>query len=203
MIRKDLFGQGAYESERARVVAHEINKCDVLLDLHSCSAKSPAHALPASTKESIELASLLPVGYVIKKLVHTTSGQATTIDWAHKKHKIGLCVECGQHDERQTIENAKNVIKTTIELQTGRLLPKDITHPPPVILESYENETVRKGFQFVRKVKAFEKVPFGEVIAVDDIVGEIKSKYESGTYIVMPTRKPVFGEDSLCGNNSV
>lgn len=196
MIRRDLFSKGAYESERARVIAREINECDVLLDLHSCSANAPAHALPAHTPESIKLASLLPVGYVIKYLVHTTSGQATTIDWARSKNKTSLCVECGQHDDRQTVENAKNVIKTVIGLETGTLNSSDITHPSPTILNSKENEKVRKGFKFVRNVEAFEMVPFGEVIATDDVVGEICSKYETGTYIVMPTKKPVFGEEA-------
>ena len=196
MIRRDLFNKGAYECERARVISHEINQCDVILDIHSCSATSPAHALPATSKESIELASLLPVGYVIKYLVHTTSGQATTIDWAHAKHKKGLCVECGQHDDRQTVENAKNIIKTLIGLEIGTMVPSDLNHPAPVILESDENVKVRKGFKFVRKVHAFDCVPFGEPIAVDDVEGEMCSKYEKGTYIVMPTKKPVLGEEA-------
>lgn len=196
MIRRDLFSKGAYESERARVIAREINECDILLDLHSCSANSPAHALPAHTPESIKLASLLPVGYVIKYLVHTTSGQATTIDWACSKNKTSLCVECGQHDDRQTVENAKNVIRTIIGLQAGNIVESDLTHTPPVILNSKENEKVRKGFKFVKNVEAFEHVPFGEMIATDDVVGEMYSKYETGTYIVMPTKKPVFGEEA-------
>ena len=80
MIREDLFKKKAYEAERGRVVAHAIDQCDYLLDLHSCSAKSPAHALPMDSLESAELASKLPVAYVIKYLAHTTKGRATTLD---------------------------------------------------------------------------------------------------------------------------
>lgn len=197
MIRDDLFRKQAYEAERARVVAHAIDKCDVLLDLHSCSAKSPAHALPKDDIASIELASKLPVGYVIKYLAHTTKGRATTLDWAQKKNKIGVCVECGQHTERETIENAKNCIKTFVYLQCGmEERVEALNFTPPVVLNSRENEPVRKGFRFTRKVSAFEKVPFGEIIAIDDF-GTIKSKYPEGTYIVMPTRNPVLGEEAF------
>lgn len=194
MIREDFWTQNYYESERSRVVAQAIDQCDILLDLHSCSAVAPAHALPCDDDESIQLASLLPVGYVIKYLAHTTPGKATTLDWVKKKNKIGVCVECGQHEERQTIDNAKNCIITFVNYHAGRKihLPN-----PPIILNSRENETVRKGFKFVRKVSAFEHVPFGETIAVDQVVGPIKSKYTGGTYIVMPTRKPVLGEEAF------
>ena len=131
---------------------------------------------------------------MIKHLVHTTQGQATTVDWAINKQKVGICVECGQHDDPQTIENARNVIITLLDIVCGCKIQLDF--PPPVILESMENEPVRKGFKFVKPVIAFERVPYGEVIAVDDVVGEIKSKYTGGTYIVMPTKKPVFGEEA-------
>lgn len=195
MIREDLFKKQAYEAERARVVAQAIDRCDILLDLHSCSAKAPAHALPMDDFQSIELASHLPVAYVIKYLAHTTKGRATTLDWAQKKNKIGVCVECGQHSERETIENAKNCIKTFIALHCA-LEHKLDTFKPPVVLNSRENEPVRKGFRFTRRVRAFEKVPFGEVIATD-ITGDIVSKYPEGTYIVMPTRNPVLGEEAF------
>lgn len=57
MIREDLFSRGGYESERARVIAKEINNASCLLDIHSCSAQAPPHALPASNKHSFRVAS--------------------------------------------------------------------------------------------------------------------------------------------------
>ena len=57
VIRKDLFKKAAYENERARVISSEIDKCDILLDIHSCSAASPAHALPGDSPDSISIAS--------------------------------------------------------------------------------------------------------------------------------------------------
>lgn len=194
MIREDLFKLEAYEAERARVVSQAIDNCDVLLDLHSCSAKAPAHALPMDNFESIELASKMPVGFVIKYLAHTTKGKATTLDWAKKKGKIGICVECGQHRDKETIRRAKQCIQTLIELESHQRVKHKA--PKPIILTSRENEPVRKQFKFVRNIKAFERVPFGEIIATD-ILGPIKSKYSGGTYIVMPTRNPVLGEEAF------
>lgn len=145
--------------------------------------------LPTATDNS-----RLPVAYVIKNLVHTTEGQATTVDWAVNHNKIGLCVECGQHDKRETVENAKAVIRTMVNAEYVTVTEAT---SKPVILHSTENEKVRKGFKFTRKIKAFDCIPFGETIAQDDIVGEIKGKYKKGTYVVMPTSRPVLGEEAF------
>lgn len=197
MIREDLFHKkNCYESKFASTLANEINDCHIYFDLHSCSANSPAHALPANDEESIKLSSLLPVDFVIKNLVHTTTGTASTIDWAHSKNKTSLCVECGQHNDPKTVENAKNVIKTIVSLKTGTLDSNDLCDNSPVILNCEENEKVREGFKFIRNIEAFEQVPFGEIIATDDIVGNIYSKYKPVTYIVMPTKNPVLGEEA-------
>jgi len=194
MMRKDLFEKKSYEAERARVVASAINKCDVYLDLHSCSAHSPAHALPMNTMESVQIASRLPVGFVIRNLAHTTKGNATTLDYALSRgKKAAVCVECGQHAERQTIDNAKACIRTLVEIYRGQT---PHLAQPPVILMSTENEPVRQQFKFTRPVDAFDLVPCGEEIA-RDITGPIHSKYEGGTYIVMPTRNPVLGEEAF------
>lgn len=194
MMRKDLFHKKSYEAERARVVAAAIKRCTVYMDLHSCSAHAPAHALPMNTNESVRLASQLPVGFVIRNLAHTTKGNATTLDYALSLGKTAaVCVECGQHTERQTIDNAKACIRTLLEIYQDR---PPVLAEPPVILMCSENEPVRQQFQFTRPVQAFEKVPEGEEIA-RDITGPIYSKYEGGTYIVMPTHNPVLGEEAF------
>ena len=59
MVREDLFHKRSYESERARVLADAISNCDILLDLHSCSAHAPAHALPAGEPRSVSIAKQL------------------------------------------------------------------------------------------------------------------------------------------------
>ena len=196
MVREDLFNNSTYEGERAYVVAQAINQCDVMMDLHSTSAPSPAHALPMDDFESIQLASRMPVSYVIKHLAHTTPGKATTLDWAKRKGKIGFGVECGQHDEKETVENAKNCIRALICLISKRDM-RGFGFRQPVILNCYENETVRKGFKFIRNFSAFERVPYGVVIAVDEVVGPISSKFPDGTYLVMPTKKPIIGEEAF------
>lgn len=138
----------------------------------------------------------MPVSYVIKHLAHTTPGKATTLDWAKRKGKIGFGVECGQHDEKETVENAKNCIRALICLISKRDM-RGFGFRQPVILNCYENETVRKGFKFIRNFSAFERVPYGVVIAVDEVVGPISSKFPDGTYLVMPTKKPIIGEEAF------
>ena len=197
MMREDLFEGESYEAERARVLGQAIARCDILLDLHSCSARSPAHALPMDGEKSTSLARKMPVAFVIQHLAHTTKGRATTVDYAQRLGgKVALCVECGQHTDRSSIDTAKKCIQKLIEITTKGEEAASVWEEAPIVLSSVENEPVRKKFRFCRQVKAFDFVPFGEVIA-EDIEGPIVSKYPKGTYIVMPTRNPVLGEEAF------
>lgn len=196
LMRKDLFDLPPHpEVKRAQQIARAIDRSDIYLDLHSCSAPAPAHALPMDTAESIHLASDMPVGFVVQHLAHTTQSQGTTIDYALRKGlRQAVCVECGQHDERETIDNAKACIQAVIDRARA-----DVVSQPehrPVILMSTESEPVREQFRFSRPIQAFDCVPYGEEIA-RDIQGPILSPYKEGTYIVMPTHLPVVGEEAF------
>lgn len=180
--RKDI-----QECSRAGLVADMIMKSDIYLDLHSTSAQTPSFALPANNLQSELLASGLPVDYVVKKLIHTTAGRCTTIDWALEHRKTAVAVECGQHDHRSTREKASDVIRSVV-LRTG-------TRQHPSILESTENVIVRSGFRFVREFQAFSFVRHNEIVARDD-TGEIRCPYPNGAYIIMPTAIPVNGEEA-------
>jgi len=182
--RSDMFTEGHYEFCRVEVVARAIQECDELLDLHSTSSPSPPFAIPAADDASRQFASSLPVDFVIEDLVKVIKG--TTIDWAQSHGKQAVCVECGQHEERSSIETAKNVIRCFVHRTTPpnfcKLLPK-------CVLSCTKSEELREKFKYHSPCCSFQRVECGQLIATDAL-GEIRCSYKGGAYIVMPVALP-------------
>lgn len=182
------FGEAnGYEGLRARYIAELIENHDIYLDIHSTSADCPPFALPASNSQSVKLASRLPVGFVVKDLIHTTTSRCTTIDWALKHGKTAVTVECGKHTSATTRDNAGKVIRSLILSETPA--------SAPVVMTSTENVLVQRGFHFLRKVRCFEYVHNGKLIAQDD-TRCIQCPYTEGAYVIMPTAIPIVGEEA-------
>jgi len=182
---KDHFFHSNYEFSLVHSICQEIADCDEYLDMHSTSSKSVPFAIPADNEESRKLAESFGAGFVIEDLIKSVKG--TTIDFAQKLGKISCCVECGQHEERSTIEFAKDTIISFIR--------DDKAPKARNILCCHCSQTLEEGFKFVKKVTAFEKVNYGELVAVDQFK-EIRCPYKNGAFIIMPTSKPVIGEEA-------
>lgn len=169
--------------------------CDAYLDLHSTSSLSPPFAI-VSSEESEEMAKVLPVEFVLHNVTQVITG--TSIDHAIRLDKPGICVECGQHKLRQSIEVAKETIQRFI---TG---PTKETSSCKHVLHVDKSVILRKGFQFLKHPKAFDWVAHNELIATDDVNGEIRCPYPMGAYLIMPVSNPVEGEEAwLWGQNKI
>ncbi len=98
-----------------------------------------------------------------------------------------MTVECGKHTSATTKANAGKVIRSLIlsEMPAGA----------PVVLTSTENVLVNPGFHFLRKVRCFEYVRNGNLIARDDVRG-IQCPYPEGAYVIMPTAVLIIGEEA-------
>lgn len=183
----DIFYQQNYEMSRLRDIAKEIEECDEYLDIHSTSAPTPPFAIPADNKNSRHFAAkYLPVDFVIEELATVLKG--TTVGWAGKFNKTGVCVECGSHKERKSVEGAKLAIKQFIS---------GIAYvPAKKILSCREYQTLHKGFKYHgTPPSAFEEVEYGHIIADDDL-GQISCPYPDGAFIIMPTANPILGEEA-------
>jgi len=180
-----------YELSRISVLAEAVEDCDEYIDIHSTSAKSHAFALPALDSKSEEFARSFCAEFVIEKLVKSVPG--TSIGWASTLNKKAVCFECGQHEDRESVEMAKGIIK--------RFLTGHVTEQAKAVLLCEENERVRKGFKYNHghAPRAFKKVEFNDVIAEDDEVGEIRCQNPEGSYIIMPTASPIIGEEGEFG----
>jgi succinylglutamate desuccinylase len=187
-IERDSLFKTHYEVSRVQAIADEISDCDEYIDIHSTSARSSPFALPALDRESEEFAREFSVDFVIEKLVRSVVG--TSIGWAHALHKKAVCFECGQHDDRSTVETAKRII--------ARFVANLISGTAKAVLTCPANEHVRKGFRYAktRPPNSFEKVNYRELLAYDEEVGEIRCNNPQGAYIIMPTASPILGEEA-------
>jgi len=176
-----------YEVGLVQKLADAISDCDEYIDIHSTSASSQPFALPAGDIESEKMATSFCIDFVIEKLVKSVQG--TSIGWANVLGKKAICFECGQHQERATIEVAKKVIK--------RFVSDTIEGTAKSVLTCDTNQVIRKGFRYTSCAPhAFEKVTCNQLLAIDDEVGEIRCKSSSGAFIIMPTANPILGEEA-------
>jgi len=185
-----------YEKQRARIVMECIHHSDCVLDIHSCSADVPPFALPNSMDVSEELASKLPVRYVVQSLAHQTLDGGTTMDAALLHGIPGICVECGSHHHVNAVATAAHVISKFLVLQSGILSDKEQL-PRPLSIKCSCVEKVNPGFRFLRGWTEFEFVPFGTPVFRDDVNGVVRCNIEPGAYLVMPAMNPIVGEEAL------
>jgi hypothetical protein len=177
-----------YEAKRARLVARVAESSDQWLDVHSTSSPCVAYAIPTANPQSEELANKLDIGMVISKLAHHTVQGGTSCDWALRHNKACVCVESGLEGTREAIDSAKRVIMSFIV--GHRLFGEKRRYV------SMNRVRVGEGFRYMRRIQSFEHVAFGELLAVDDEVGEIRCPFEEGALVIMPTSMPVVGEEA-------
>lgn len=72
---------------------------------------------------------------------------------------------------------------------------------PPTLVVVRKGEVVRKGFRWETEKReppdAFSRFAFGELVASDDVKGELRCEVTGGARIVLPAAKPVEGEDAF------
>jgi len=180
----DMFIKRPYELSRMEYICKAIRWCDYLLDLHSTSADTPPFALFSDNILSERYATTFPVEYVIKDLSKCVLG--TTLGFAKLLSKIGISVECGQHENPDSVEIALQIIKKYVT---------DIGEPSHNVLSCGKCQLVNKGFHYMKKIEAFQRVQYNEVLANDDN-GAITCPFPQGAIIIMPTEYPIIGEEA-------
>lgn len=213
--------EDGYEIQRARVVYEAIRHSDAVLDIHSVSSDSDPFAIPASTDASEELAQQLPVSYVVESLAHCTAEGGTSMDCALVHDVPAVCVECGQHSHVDIVARAADVISTFLLTQYGGEKPssrsvescasaglaneekKDAKEEGskdskgPVVMRCEGIEIVREGFEWMKPFQEFEWIPYGVAVFKDSVRGEVTCPVKPGSYLVMPTKIPIVGEEAL------
>ena len=143
------------------------------------------------------------MSYVVESLAHLTAEGGTSMDAALIHNVPAVCVECGQHNHEDIVARAADVISTFLLTQYegekadfgGRKADKE---RGPVVMRCEGIEVVQEGFEWCQSFKDFEWIPHGMPVFKDGIRGEVECPIDPGSYLVMPTKIPVVGEEALC-----
>ncbi len=162
------FEKGTYEYARSRKIMPYLDESDVLLDIHSTSAKGTPPFIICSEK-SMEIAKYFPYDYVCDGFDNFHSG--STDYYMSKNRKIGICIECGYHKDvgakklsMECVENlldllgmVENKSKHNINSNQNKLIARSI----------YKTKT--NEFVLTKDFANFEEIKKGQHIATDGV----------------------------------
>ncbi len=186
------------EHHRALELRPVLVELDVALDLHSASAPTPPFGIVSMVEASRPLGRELGLPY----LTHGWEGpgllgEQVLLGVLTSRGKPSLAVECGQHDDPQSTERAR---ETALRfLVATRILPRE-SGPPPLphpALELNIVDAVKKpspGFEFHARLFGLQRIPAGSIVGSDANL-EIRCKRTS--FAIMPNASVEVGQDML------
>lgn len=185
-----------YEHHRALALRPVLESVDVLLDLHSTTAPSPAFAIASPVQASRALADALLLGYVTEGWEGPgLLGDRVVLAPLSRRGLPGVSVECGQHEDPEAASIAYQCIRRALGYlgivaggatqKSGKAtrlqLRAAIKRPSP-------------GFKFDRPLASMQKLAAGDIIGSDQDV-TISARREC--YVIMPNDNVAVGEDML------
>ena len=193
-MMRDLEGENI-EKNRALELMNILDKCDALLDLHSFTDPN-GEAFAICEKNSFKIAEKFNVPVISSGWNDIEPGG--TDGYMYENNKIGICLECGPHNQDKTIDVARQAIevflshfgciKSDIKLKRKS---KRYIEACKVIFRRHDN------FSFSKEYKNFDKLAAAKVFAKD---GDIKYSAEEGDCIILPTpNEPIGGEVCVLG----
>eukprot|EP00931_Biecheleriopsis_adriatica_P069977 TRINITY_DN43787_c0_g1_i1.p1 TRINITY_DN43787_c0_g1~~TRINITY_DN43787_c0_g1_i1.p1 ORF type:complete len:327 (-),score=77.41 TRINITY_DN43787_c0_g1_i1:183-1121(-) len=185
-------GGEKYEETLTPSLAAAIERSTWYLDIHSTSAPTACFCIPTN-KESIRVSEVLPADYVLADILSSLAG--TTLHWAQRDlEKVAVCVECGQHAERSSVDHARQAVVHFLAEAAGKRSNDRI---PKHILSCKQKQDVRPGFCYPEgwTPSAFQHVEHGQLLAHDE-EGDIRCPFPGGAHLVMPTALPIVGEEA-------
>ena len=186
------------EEKIANKLIEEIDKCDVLLDLHSthCQEDVEFAFIDYPKDKNLDLLSVLHVekalaGWpdIYKK--NSNINDFCTERYAYDKGKAGITIECGYHKSPKSIDIAKRAILNVlafygcIDVHVQKGFPK-VINLDRYIIKKNEGRMLRNYRHMTPIVK-------GEVLAVYNNGEEIKAPFDG--YIIMPNHEALTGSE--------
>lgn len=189
------------EQRLANELCRQVDKADILLDLHSTGAEGPPVVfVDFPTRRNIELAKSTGIGLAIvgwPELYRKDGRLATytTEAYAKSRKMDGILVECGQHESPKAPGVAEKTIMRLLG-HLGMIKAKDTNRPKKIkkvikmtklFIKEHENDSL------ARKWKHLQPVKKGAVIATR-ASGE---KIISGTdqIMILPKYNPPVGKE--------
>lgn len=183
-----------YEYKRSRELMPILAEADALLDIHSSTTEQTVPFVICE-KQSFEVVTKLPVEIVVSGIdvLHPTGTDA----FVNQSGGLGICIECGNHNDPKVTDVAIEAINTFINYfnvvldKNNNVINKQRFVHADWIYRNKENFTLSKDF------KEFEKVNKGSVIGLDG-EKEIKAPY-NGVILFPHNRKEKNTEAFLYG----
>jgi len=188
-----------YEETLANDVTALIDKCDVLLDLHSYSSgKRPFLFLDNDTEEQKKFAAALSIPYwvtgwndVYEDKKHMTQGDTTS--YAFSKGKMALLIECGLHEDPQSAVVGYKALRAALSYYGMAAPYEKVRVEPPTVSRMKALLVKEKEGKFLKDWHHLDPVSKGmPILRYDD--GEIYFSPVDGV-IMLPGKKTQIGEE--------
>lgn len=185
-----------YEYKRAQFIKGYLDKSSALLDIHS--AKKKTRPFIFCEDVSIKVASKLPKDFESIVLGADSVEPGATDGYMSSNGKIGICAECGQHDDESAVVLAKDTIKSFLRAR-DHLSGKNTKIHRSIVKLGYSYITKTNNFVLERNFKDFERINKGDIIGVDG-QEPINAPF-SGVILFARNQNKKNREGFLLGNN--
>ncbi|MBP6866152.1 MAG: succinylglutamate desuccinylase/aspartoacylase family protein [Candidatus Pacebacteria bacterium] len=186
-----------YEYKRAQYLKKFLNKAETLLDIHSTTNPGSKPFIICEKNAN----KITP--YFTKRFVREVGGfgkiePGATEDYMNDRGKIGITVECGQHNDPNSINIAEDTLIAFLKAQ-GHILDKTNTHkstrPAFVVQSLYLTKT--ESFTLKKQFVDFSPIKKGAVIGTDGT--EIRKSDRDGVIVFAHNCKGIGQEAYILG----
>lgn len=155
-----------YEYKRAQEIKKILNKSDALLDIHSTLNDSDPFII--CENNAFNIASYLPKEFKRVVCGFEEIEPGATDGYMLSKRKIGICIECGQHNSKKADKLAKDSIFSFLNIRghINSLKLKNVKNRENVQM-NFIYYTKTDSFVLAKKFYDFEKIKKGTFIGID------------------------------------
>lgn len=191
----------SYEARLANELCGLIEKADVVVDLHSMTAKGkPFYYLDVPNKKNRALGTILGPKLAVTgwpelyRKLGRDDGTSDTVSYATRLGKLALILECGQHGDSSATAVAYRAILNSLKhygLIKGVVKPR--TSKEVRVKDVFFRGSARERFS--KNWNHFDFVKKGQSLIIDDSAVVVRAPYTG--YIVMPNAKAPVADDWL------
>ena len=153
-----------YEYKRATFIKSILKKVDALLDIHSTTNKGQPFIV--TEKNALNIIKSFPARCSKVVFNFGTIEPGATDDYMYSQDKIGICVECGRHEDKNSSVVAEKSIDAFLHTR-GHLKPKKTADVKREFLTIKKLHITKNNFTLVKKFVDFEAMKKGQEIGFD------------------------------------
>lgn len=182
------------EHERASALRETLEDLDALIDLHSAGSPTPPFAMVNDVPDSSRIASQLGIRYVVDGWAEPgLLLDRVSIGVSQRRGRVGISVECGQHDAEDTPVAALEIAQAY--LRACGVLEGEVSRGETIALRITEIiARPSEGCRFTRRLKGLERLTAGEVFAKDRVV---ELSVREPCYVLLPNDGVPVGRDMV------